>query len=80
MNRKAAMGGLRAHLSRTIQLVKGESRESHRNKVSQVFRDAILAGPKPHQGYKECARRVEQLKAGRISNYIHGGQYQGLWW
>lgn len=32
---------------------------------------------KPHQGPKECARRVLQLRRGQISNYIHGAQYPG---
>lgn len=30
---------------------------------------------KPHQGPKECARRIAQGKAGTC--YVYGGQYHG---
>jgi hypothetical protein len=80
---------LKKAVHKTTPRIAGEDEATFGDRIRKKFTDALhqmhrnehanlrRAQHKPHQGAKECARRVVQLQRGQISNYIHGGQYPG---
>lgn len=86
---RSKVEGMKNAVLRSTPQVKGETEEVYHRRLKGTFQSALEKMARkqdewktgrskygtPHQGAKECARRVEQLKSGAIWNYVHGQQY-----
>ena len=79
---------MKSAVTRTTPKYRHEDDETFARRIKDKFSDALhkmhqrehvfthgTSKHKPHQGAKECARRVLQLQRGQICNYVHGAQY-----
>jgi hypothetical protein len=89
MQAKSPADQMRSAVLKNTPIIKGEHKDNYGSRLKEKFQSALdKMGRKqeewvngrskylPHQGAKECIRRVKQLRSGAICNYVKGAGYE----